>query len=678
MTRAEIYEIAKKFFSMSQTETDKYLDRFVVKERPSAVHIDFAPNVSREERERYMAENLRPVARREDNIRVQYILKLVEKYCEPFIEKSDEKLRRKVGKVILANLNYLTFGDEPARETYSRLDYLFKCIVEYKINPYKIIYCSVLTDGNVRVDFENNQKGYDKNRDFQYIYNALKKTLKLTDEETIGLFEKCSTLISKVSADRIPKVYDFVYSLNVGKDECYARLFEEHEVAEILKINPSLFTVSREKMLSALRYVERKVEQQLENGELLPLHANKTLNYVANKRQLLRNWIKNNTSLLSINADGMRAKEHFINTQVYPNVHKAYKAEFSKSLRTAFSDRITMALVSQVPIEKFKRNALKNIETLQVVASPMVLGDYLVKNPLVLAMKHEDFNNLVHKIYESGEEKEKNLEKFFAFGRTLFASNVDFKVDEIYEKLINEKYLMTLDVDKYSGMDCVLKFTEIFMADNQNIALEIEQLIKEKQERTKLGEKIIRKRIRAVGTQLEELPAYIKASDIALAKKKETILAFATDVRSLNQCRFRLANADEFSRVRKIEVENSTKIENLLNQLRDIFEQKRFNIGKKYQNTDQLFEKMMDYLSVCFDDKEPISEIFSREIADKYSSLMKDEFDATVSSQGSLFERDIIIDGIHPTLIGPLKELTKEVEQAEDELKVKHIVFERK
>lgn len=676
MTRPEIYEIAKKFFSMPQAETDRYLDRFVLRPQ-GAVHVDFAPNVTKEQREAYMQEHFRPSARREDNIRVQYILRLIEKYCEPFIEVSDEKLRRKVGKVILANLNYLTFGDEPAKSTYYRLDKLFESIVAHKINPYKIIYCSVLTDGNLRTDFENNTKGYDKNRDFDNIYKALKSTLSLSDEETVVLFEKCSTLISKVSADRIPKVYNFIYSLNVGKDECYARLFEEAEVAEILKINPSLFTVSREKMLNALRYVERKVEQQLENN-LLPLHSNQTLNFVANKRQLLRNWIKNNTSLLSINSDGMLAKEHFISTQVYPYVHKSYKSAFSKSIRGAFGDRITMALVSQVPIEKFKRNALRNIETLQVVASPITLGDYIFKNPLVLAMKFEDLQLLMSKICENEETKEKNLERFFGFGRTLFASNVDFKVDEIYEKLLNDKYLIPLDVERLSGMDYVLKFCEIFMADDHAIAIEIEDLIKQKRERTERGEKALRKRIRFSGEQLVELPKFIKTDDLTLAKKKELILAYAQDIRSLNECRFRLANADSYLAVRRIELENSTKIENLLNKLRDIFEQKRFNLGKKYQNTDQLFEKMMDYLGNCFDDKEPISEIFSREVAERYSTIMKEEFDGKISEQGSFFERDVIIEGMSPTLIGPLRELTKQVEMGDDETKVKHIVFEKK
>ena len=154
-------------------------------------------------------------------------------------------------------------------------------IVEKKINPYKVLYASVLTDGNLKVDFDNETRDFDQNRYFKNIYNTLKHTLKLSDEETIALFEKCSTLISKVSADRIPKIFECINSMYVANEECNTKLFDEKEVVDLLKINPSLFVLSRHKMWGALNYLENKAEIQIKDN-LLPLHSNKKVNFLLN------------------------------------------------------------------------------------------------------------------------------------------------------------------------------------------------------------------------------------------------------------------------------------------------------------------------------------------------------------------------------------------------------------
>lgn len=678
MTRDEIIEISKKYFSMSKAEVEKYLEKFLKPKNSGAVHIDFARDVSESDKQRYIEKESqsKKISYPEDNFRLQHILSVVAQYCEPFIDKADEKLRRKVGKVIFSKLDFSKFGTESAFETKTRLNHLFSSIVSRNVNPYKVIYCSVLTDGNLKIDFENNNREYAKTRDFLVIYDTLKRTLQLTDEETIALFEKCSTLISKVSADRIKKIFDFVGNLSVGYHDYHAKIFDKNEVFQILKINPSLFTVSREKMLGAIKYMEEKVVELLKDG-MINLYSNQALNFVANKRQMLRSWIKNNTSLLSINADSMRAKEYFLNESVLPYVHRSYVNIVEKAFAKIFCDRINMALVSQIPTEKFKKNAQVNLKKLESLMSPVRLGEYLIKNPLVLAMKSEDLYKLVDLVDQS-ENRSEYLDKFIEFGRTLFASNVDFKPEEIFEKLVTNKAMFEIDVDKLNGNDCVLKFAEIFMNDDQSIVFEIEKLIKEKQVRMEKGEKVLRKRIRFVGTELEDLAGFVKDKDIKKDTKKEIVLSYARDIKELTDSRLALANVEDFEELRRIEKENGEKIENLLNTLRDIFEQKRFNIGKKYQNSDLLFEKMMDYLGECFDDKEPISEIFAKEIAEKFVEIAKSDFGAEESRQCNIYSNDVHMKVEQASLVGPMKSLVSEIQKPQSASELKQIVVERK
>ena len=643
MTRAEIYEIAKKCFSMSQAETDKYLN-------------GFTSNI--------------------DKIRLQYILRIVEKYCDKFVDVSDEKLKRKVGKVILSKLDYSKFGTESTRETFDRLDFMFKHIVNKKINPYKVIYCSVLTDGNLKTDYENNNRYYDKNRDFQIIYNRLKGFLHTTDAETVALFEKCSTLISKVSGDRVKQVYECLKNLSVGSEDYFAKIFEPQEVIEILKINPSLFTASNEKIYAAVRYLEKKASNQIKNN-LKPLYPNHNINVVANKRQLLRSWIKNNTSLLTLNAESMRTKEYYLQEFVAGQTKTDYQKDLEKTVNNIFNDRINLALISQIPHDKIVRNAFDNILLLEKIATPKQVAKYVEDNPLVFGMKNEKLSKLIDKIVQKAEYGSEYLDKFLEFGRTLFASNIDFDPNDIFEKLTTNQAMIKLDTEKISGKDSIEKFAEVFMDGNQDIVFEIEDLIKEKQARETRGEKALRKRIRYVGGLLEDIPAIVKDKAIKNAQKRDIILAYAEEVKGLQNARFSLANSADFEELRKTEQANSEKIENLLNKLRDIFEQKRFKVGKKYKNADILFENMMDYLGTCFDDKEAISEVYSKEVAQKFVDIMKGTFNSKDDIQLGIFETNTIISDADPNLVSPLKHLTSEVEKGEKADKLKHIVFNK-
>lgn len=651
MTRTEVIEIAKKYFLMSETQSEKYIQKFLLSQNPQA--------------------------KPEDNIRLQHILSVVDKYFEPFLDITDDKIKRKVGRLVFSTLNYKSFGDEPTKETKNRLDCLFGQIVNKKINPFKVIYGSVLTDGNLKVDFENESREYDKNRDFDSIYNSVKNTLKIDDNETVALFEKCSSLISKVSAERVPKIFDCLKSLYVGTADYNVRLFDENEVVEILKINSSLFGNSRHKMWGALRYLERKAEKQL--GEnLLPLHANKHLNFLLNKRQLLRSWLKNNSSLLNINEEKMIAKEKFLKTELLDSVHPTYRQSLMRGISKIFENSTNLSYISgKISYTDLRVNARKNLQLLESFASPLVLEKYLPRNPYVLAMNRHDLAVLFEKISENDANRSKLIDNFFAYGKALFANKTEFNPDEIFEKLVSSKVKIDLDVENLTGQDCLLNFAEIFMDGDQSIVCEIDELRKKKQDREMRGEKTLRKAIRQVGVDVDEVIAFVVADDVNKTLKKNLVTALANDVKHLNEKRFELANTDDFQTLRNIELENSQKIENVLNKLRDIYEQKRYHVGKRYQESDQLFEKMMDYLGNIFDDKEAICTIFSKEIAKHYLTLIEENFDVSQNKQLSIFEDDLIVKNADEDLIEPLNELSTEIEKSQNAHEVKKVVFEK-
>lgn len=674
MQRTEIYEIAKKYFLMSESETEKYLIKFLKPNGP--VHIDFARDVSPEAKKAYLKNQENQMDYPTDNVRLQYILEVVRNYCDSFVDSTDNKIKRKVGKLIFSGLNYRAFSQETTKETKRRLEELFSQIVYKKINPYKVLYSSVLTDGNLKVDFENETRNYDKNRSFYAIYDSLKQTLKLSDEDTVKLFEKCSSLISKVSADRIPKIFECIASMYVCNDEYSSKLFTEQEVLELLKINPSLFGLSRHKMWGALNYLEQKVEIHVKDN-LLPLHPNKKTNLLLNKRQVLRSWLKNNSSLLAINHERMLEKERFLKVDLVQVVHPTYVTPLLRGVSKMLANQTNLAYLNKIPYSDMRAHARINLHLLESIASPLVLEKYIAKNPFVFGMNHVDLNALIIKMVSDDGKRAQNIDNFFASGRALFSNKSEFNVDEIYEKLTTNKVMFDLDVENLSGKECLLNFADIFMDNDQSLILEIENLIKEKKQRLEKGEKALRKRIRFVGIELDDLPAFIKADDIAKRKKNEIILAYAKDVQSINESRFQLANVESFDKLRQKELEDSRKIEHVLNSLRDVYEQKRFHVGKKYQDSDLLFEKMMEYLGGCFDDKEAISEIFSKEIAQKYLSVMQDNFEIKENNQIGFIKNDLVVKGVDGSLISSLKTLSKEIEAPQDQIELNKVVFEK-
>lgn len=635
MDRQEFFDKIKKYFALSEMETEKLLqDKF---------HKDIDKN-------RFMA-----------------MFYAVMPHLERFVDEADEKLKRKVGKVFLSKLDYSQFYDkESVAETKERLQKLFYQTSSKGINIYKILYCSVLTDGNLKRDNDTRSRFYDSSRDFENIYDSLVETLHLSADEAKEIFERCSSLIAKGYAYKFPHIYNKLYELIVMDETAAYRVFsqKQHEVEEILKINPSLFVISTDRIQSSFDYLQKKMYPILRANIDEVMQAKPNMTLLAYRTIMARKWLKNNSSLLTINVSSMYDKEKYLKQNLNAITGNAYTVQFANF----FESPLNIATLNQIPYEKITRNALRNIQLLEKYTTKEKVARYLTANQYVVGMDYAKFGTLLYKIEELDKEnpQEKYFDKFLEFGKTLFASNIDFSVDAIADKLVHNAIIRDVAVDEMTDKECLQQFIEIFFDGKHDLTFKIEDMIKQRRERNANGEKELRSDIRKMGRKIEELPRILKDESTSTKEKRESVLTYARDISALQGRRLALAgNSATIGMVQTIEEDESRKIEETLNLLRETFEQRRFKLGKSYTNLEQLFERTMNYLDTCFDDKGAISQLFKVEIIDNFTQAMKETYDVNPSAQQSLFGERLTVENVTPGLKSPLKGISQEINKVD-------------
>lgn len=635
MDRQEFFDKIKKYFALSEMETEKLLqDKF---------HKDIDKN-------RFMA-----------------MFYAVMPHLERFVDEADEKLKRKVGKVFLSKLDYSQFYDkESVAETKERLQKLFYQTSSKGINIYKILYCSVLTDGNLKRDNDTRSRFYDSSRDFENIYDSLVEALHLSADEAKEIFERCSSLIAKGYAYKFPHIYNKLYELIVMDETGAYRVFsqKQHEVEEILKINPSLFVISTDRIQSSFDYLQKKMYPILRANIDEVMQAKPNMTLLAYRTIMARKWLKNNSSLLTINVSSMYDKEKYLKQNLNAITGNTYAVQFANF----FESPLNIATLNQIPYEKITRNALRNIQLLEKYTTKEKVARYLTANQYVVGMDYAKFGTLLYKIEELDKEnpQEKYFDKFLEFGKTLFASNIDFSVDAIADKLVHNAIIRDVAVDEMTDKECLQQFIEIFFDGKHDLTFKIEDMIKQRRERNANGEKELRSDIRKMGRKIEELPRILKDESTSTKEKRERVLTYARDISALQGRRLALAgNSATIGMVQTIEEDESRKIEETLNLLRETFEQRRFKLGKSYTNLEQLFERTMNYLDTCFDDKGAISQLFKVEIIDNFTQAMKETYDVNPSAQQSLFGERLTVENVTPGLKSPLKGISQEINKVD-------------
>lgn len=608
MTREEMFDNLRKYFALSDNE----------------IGLAIANLKNRKES-------------RLEQLGLYKVLTTVFPYFDKFVEKTDEKLKRKVGKMLLSKVNYAQMLEKESQyDLVNRLHNLFYQTSSLGVNTYKIMYVSVLTDGNMVRDKDDGTKYFDNTRDFENIYKSLRSTLGLSAKETVEIFEKCSTLISKGYAYKFPHVKNKLLSLGIYNEYGGSSVFSDEEVKEILKINPSLFVMSTDRIQEAFDYLQVKLKDVFKEEYLaLPDEERRDFPFFHFKLIETRKLLKNNSSLLTLNPYAMYSKEKFLK-----NLDKSRGDErYFNTFAGYFKDPINLYILGQIPYDKITKNASTNLTSLDVFLN----GDsetatkYLQMNPYVVGMNSTDFRVLLAELVQLNKDQpeQKYSEKFIKFGKTLFASNLDFKVKDIIDKLVHNNVMQDIIVDELTERECLHRFIEIFMDEKYQYEIEIETLLKNKQERIARGETELRRKIRKVGEDIRNLPSILKDEN---QKHRQTILTLAKNIDELNDERFVVDGLNFHGLEAKLmERKESERIEEIFNDFRQAYELKHFKEGKKFSNVELLFEKTMNYLSRVFDDKEALTDLFKKEIVSSYREGIKSSFEIAEPKMMPLF-----------------------------------------
>lgn len=633
MNRETLFGYIKKYFAMSDAEITKCVDT-------------------------------KKFERDYNRVRLTAVLEALVPSFDKYLTNNivDDKLKRKVGAVILSRLDYSNFDDENPGQIRDRLSRLFYQTTRKGINPYKIVYCSVLTDACLKRDGDSGTKYFANDRDFDSIYNSLVDTLALSNAEAVAMFERCSTLIAKGSAYKFPHVRNKLMELSVSENynTYWAFSRKNREVEEILKINPSLFVVSTDKIGSAFYYLQRKMYNVLQEEFKTVSQERPNMTFLDYRLFKTREWLKNNSSLLTINAQEMARKE-----KLFVSINTLTGGKYTNEFRDFFRSPLNLALINQIPYDKISRNAIKNIQLLEKYTTNDKVANYLKNNQLAVGMDYAKFGSLVEQIVtlDKQNSEKKYFDKFLEFGKTLFASNIDFSIEKTISKLQDDTVLIDVDVESMNDKQALTQFVDIFFDHNHSIEIELEKLIKEKNLRNVFGEKELRSKIRQTGRQVENLPKILKDDSTTIKHKRDYVLALIKNVGYLQTQR--LALVETFSNnqsVQYVETKIGETIENTLNTLRDAYEQNKARLGKKYTNLDKLFDKTMGYLGVCLDDKEPVTQLFKRELVDNFVGAMEDTFEHHSDDQIRLFGKaPMVVTGVTHGLQKSLKELNEEI-----------------
>ena len=90
-----------------------------------------------------------------DRYRLVAILGALKPSFELFVNETEDDLKRKIGRVIFSKLNYKNFdANETSIGTRKRLFSLFDATTKKGINPYEIVYVTVLTQGELFLNDE--------------------------------------------------------------------------------------------------------------------------------------------------------------------------------------------------------------------------------------------------------------------------------------------------------------------------------------------------------------------------------------------------------------------------------------------------------------------------------------------------------------------------------------------
>ena len=384
------------------------------------------------------------------------ILISAEPHFARYIKDTPIDLQRKIGRVAFDGLNYSTF---PLYETPSEMRYrlaeFFNMTNNYGINPYKIFYSTVISKAHLFYNKEGRYSNYKRDiSNFEAVSRAIEEQLGLDRAKIAKMYERCSSLSYKVDTEKVAKNYRAIRRLSYNSEF----IFNNIDVKEILRNNPTLYSCSENQIESAFNYLKKKAE--------IYKHRNKDTRFV---KDILNSWIKNNSSSLAINVEGMKSKERALYSFL---TTIASKDEVASVLYSIFDNPTSISTINKISSDTFFRhdNYMKVIKTLIYYLDnpskekyPISALNYLKHSKLVYSIDHKRLNAFLDKVKNCDIQDNTNLmQKFVEKGDAIYSYFDKYTDDEIIEKLRTNKILFRIKLYNMTKSMIAHKFYEVF------------------------------------------------------------------------------------------------------------------------------------------------------------------------------------------------------------------------
>lgn len=420
---SEIVRMAKTYFAMSEDEIESALMKAKKKK-------DFS--------ESYLYS----------------ILISAEPYFSRYLEDTSVDLQRKIGRVAFDGLNYSTFRlYETPQDTRYRLTEFFAMTSSYGINPYKIFYSTVISKAHLFYNREGKYSIYKhETSNFEVVSNAIEEQLGIDKAKVAKMYERCSSLYYKVDIEKIEKNYRAIRRLSYNS----ASIFNNIEVKEILRNNPTLYSCSQ--IESAFNYLKKKAEiYKAKNNDKRCVE------------DILNSWIKNNSSSLAINVEGMKSKEralyNFLTTI-------ASNDKVASVIYSIFDNPTSISTINKISSDTFFKheNYMKVIKTLIYFLDapskekyPLNTFNYLKNSKLVYSIDYKRLKGFLDKVKNCDIQDKTNLmQRFVEKGDAIYSYFDKYTDDEILEKLRTDKILFRIKLYNMTKSMIAHKFYEVF------------------------------------------------------------------------------------------------------------------------------------------------------------------------------------------------------------------------
>ena len=590
-------------------------------------------------------------------------------YLHPETEERESKKR--AGDIFLKKPEYLEANSDTV---YDRLALLFRNIDSVGINVYKTIYITTLTNGDIKPwrDSETGEKGisedYYGTRKFLKIYYKVKDGLGLDNIQTNSIFEHAAaTLIGHVSTD---KIYNLIYELNsirayaqIEVDGLVKCLFSRQDMVDGLVKCSSILNSNPDSVKKAFEYLVEKAKFVA----VMKHKDDRNAAYLEHRR-LIQEWVLSGFSILRLNAADMRAKEGYL--KLIPQ-----NMNLDISMHKLFESHTMISVIDSIPKDKIYSNAKPNIAKLDWYCNrnKTTLQKYIEENPYMLGMDRIKFAELLQEIKDFDDtHKDVNLfDKFLRVGKTLFTDSnyIDFKVEDVMTKLKKNDAMTQIDITK--GDPKILNtFCQIFYGSDADAKWQnMQNVLYYKELRDENGYHEIRKILKDKKEELGGWGEIVKSPTRAL-KMAQTLDAikfkrFEVENMVERDERGYVINSSSLKVDKLIKHENNFALQmrELLDEMRDAYNENKANLGKQYSNLDDLYKFAVEFVEKQLIDIVPMEEFLQREVVAPYHEALKHEYRDTYSdAQETLFGGSAITIGVQGNRVSSLRMLNSSIE----------------